>query len=525
MHPNQSPPSLILSPSDLGLPAKFNTWRTGQWEAVDQTTILPQKFIAQSAPTGFGKSPYAIACAILDGGRCVYSTATKALQKQLMDDFHECGIFDIRGRQNYTCIHAHDCSQGRLMGCEEKDTCPATAARKYFIESKLNVTNYSFILASTIHGEGIGNVSLLILDEAHAAVQELSDAIEIHLPHKPNEIWYRHFSSPPPDHDSATLESYRSWAKSLTQPTAKYRELTKTGDPKLLASVTNFQGLVDRISDVPGDWILDVSKRDETVIAPLWPTDYAERYLFPESVKRVLLVSATIVPKTLQLLGIKAEDSIFLSQDHTFDPGRSPVYLFGPHKVNANNTELENQLWLGRLDTILGRRMDRKGIIHTTSYDRQQYIVDRSDFKHRMIAPRSARELATCLEEFRMSGPGAILVSPSVTTGYDFPGQECEYQILCKMPFIDSRGPVMAARAKSDPEYMPYLMAQTIVQTCGRGMRFDKDRCENFILDKNANWFFNKKERGGYRHLFPPWFIRQVQYTDFLPAAPPTLVQ
>jgi hypothetical protein len=54
-------------------------------------------------------------------------------------------------------------------------------------------------------------------------------------------------------------------------------------------------------------------------------------------------------------------------------------------------------------------------------------------------------------------------------------------------------------------------------------MRFARDQCENFILDKNANWFFNKKEKGGYRHLFPPWFIKQVQYPDFLPVPPPVL--
>jgi len=343
------------------------------------------------------------------------------------------------------------------------------------------------------------------------------------------EILYRHFSSWPDK--NWELDSYRSWAKDLGPKVVKYKELIKEGDSKLLAIVVNFSQILARIADVPQDWILDKSKYDETIIAPLWPTDYAEKYLFPGSVVRILLVSATIVPKTLQLLGIRESDSIFLSQDHTFDPGRSPVYLFGPHKVNAQNTEAENQIWLGRLDTIIRKRLDRKGIIHTTSYDRQKFIIQNSEHSQYMIAPMKSSEVPAALEEFKKSGPGHVLVSPSVTTGYDFPGSEAEYQILCKMPFIDSRGPIMDARCKSDEEYMPYLMAQTIVQTCGRGTRFGADpmtgnpgdRCENFILDKNANWFFNKKERRGHRHLFPPWFIRQVQYTDQLPAPPPLL--
>lgn len=516
-------PSFSLQPSDLGLPPKFHAWRPGQWEAVERTTTLPHKFIAQSAPTGFGKSPYGMACAVLDGGRCVYITSTKALQNQLIDDFQTMGVFDIRGRQNYTCLHAHDCSQGRLLGCEEKETCPATRAKKKWLTSDLSVTNYDFLLASNIHGDGCGDIALLILDEAHNSIQELSDAIEIHLPHHQYEILYRHFTSWP-DQSTWNLDNYRVWARELVPKVAKYKELIKEGDSKLVGLVTAFHQLMSRVAEVPQDWILDVSKRDDTVIAPLWPTDYAAKYLFPESVKRVLLTSATIVPKTLQLLGIPPDQSIFLSQDHSFDPTRSPVYLFGPHKINSRNTDAENQMWLGRFDTIIRKRLDRKGIVHTTSYDKQKFIISHSEHSQNMIAPQRSSEVPNAIKEFKAAGPGTILVSPSLTTGYDFPGNQCEYQILCRMPFIDSRGPIMAARCQSDPEYMPYLMAQTIVQTCGRGMRHDKDRCENIILDKNANWFFNKKERGGHRDLFPPWFMRQVHYQDELPVPPPLLV-
>lgn len=513
--------SVALYPADLGLPPKFSTWRPGQWSAIESTMTLPQRFIAQSAPTGFGKSPYTMACALLDGTRTVITTSTKALQKQYMDDFLSCGLFDIRGRQNYPCAYAHDCSQGRLLGCDEKDSCPANIARRKFLASKLSVTNYSLLLANAIHGEGNGEIGLLALDEAHTAIQELSDAIEIHLKHSTYESLYRHFSSYPERYFD--LSQYRQWAKTLLPGILKYKETIREGDGKLIALVTAFYQVMGRIADVPADWILDASKGEETVIAPLWPTDYAAKYLWPESVKRVLLVSATIVPKTLQLLGIPTGDSVFLSHEHTFDATRSPVYLYGPHKVNAQNSDAENQIWLGRLDTILRRRRDRKGIIHTTSYDRQQFIVQQSEFSTDIIAPRNARELAQALVDFRAAGKGAVLVSPSVTTGYDFPGDQCEFQILCKMPFIDSRGPIMKARCESDPEYMPYLMAQTIVQTCGRGTRYDGDKCENFILDLNANWFFNKKERRGFRHLFPPWFTRQVQYPETLPAPPPAL--
>jgi Rad3-related DNA helicase len=76
----------------------------------------------------------------------------------------------------------------------------------------------------------------------------------------------------------------------------------------------------------------------------------------------------------------------------------------------------------------------------------------------------------------------------------------------------------MKARDEADPEYLPYLTAQTLTQTCGRAMRAPDDQCENFILDQHANWFIKK-----HRDLFPPWFMRQVRYPNGLPAPPPPL--
>ena len=42
---------------------------------------------------------------------------------------------------------------------------------------------------------------------------------------------------------------------------------------------------------------------------------------------------------------------------------------------------------------------------------------------------------------------GTVLVSPSVSTGYDFPGRECEWQFICKVPFPDGRAKIQQATA------------------------------------------------------------------------------
>ena len=110
--------------------------------------------------------------------------------------------------------------------------------------------------------------------------------------------------------------------------------------------------------------------------------------------------------------------------------------------------------------------------------------------------------------------PPAILVSPSVVTGYDFPYDECRFQIVGKLGFPDTRDPIMKARIKKDPDYSSYLAMQSLVQSSGRGGRATDDWCETFIIDDNAKWFLWK-----FKHFAPDWFMRAYTRLQFVPKA------
>ena len=529
------PQSFTLAPSDLGFPPKFSIWRPGQFSAITQGVNSTQRFNALNLPTGAGKSGVAMAIATLLGKRTVILTSTKGLQKQYMDDFSACGLTDFRGRQNYDCLSYTNCTVGRLSSCTHQITtpespidCPYVLARQAFLTSQISVSNYACYFANVMHGEGMGNIGLLILDEAHNALEELASALTITLDHNSVESVCKRSELP----DMPTAQSMGQWRKwaadGLPVVKALFDQVKRDGGhASWLAMIDQVKSVLGRVSTVPDSWILDESKPSETSFAPLWPTDYAEEILF-RGVEKVLLISATIVPKTLELLGIPADQSLFLSHSHTFDPRRSPVYLFGAARIDSKTTEGQWAETLGRMDSLISRRMDRKGVIHPVSYDRGAYILQNSRHQGLMIAPKS-KMLDDSLKLFRESPPPRILISPAVTTGYDFPGRDCEYQIIVKIPFIDARSPIMRARSAADPEYLPYLTAQILTQTCGRGMRSPEDHCENIVLDQHANWFLKPKssgvtkKRGGFRHLFPGWFLNQVQYPNSPPIPPPAL--
>ena len=72
-----------VSPTDLGLPAKFTAWRRDQWDGIDRIISSTKRFVVICAPTGSGKTGIGLGAAALSGERTVILTATKGLQDQV----------------------------------------------------------------------------------------------------------------------------------------------------------------------------------------------------------------------------------------------------------------------------------------------------------------------------------------------------------------------------------------------------------------------------------------------------------
>jgi Rad3-related DNA helicase len=70
-----------------------------------------------------------------------------------------------------------------------------------------------------------------------------------------------------------------------------------------------------------------------------------------------------------------------------------------------------------------------------------------------------------------------------VEQGFDFPGEQCEYQIVLKFPFPNETQRVVKERCAQIAGYRLHYAAQKIVQMRGRPVRSETDRAETFILD------------------------------------------
>lgn len=499
-----------MTPQSLNFPPFVRSFRPAQLEAVSEVLESGTRFTALGLTTGSGKSAVALMLHQLLGGRTVILTASLGLQTQYMSSFESMGLLDVRGRSNYPCWSGGTCDDGARMECKEKEGCPYFCAFRAGQQGELVETSYAMWLAS-------GAMKLpdtLILDEATAAPEWLSRALDFHITQEEAERAGLKIESPREQHSEwmqiAPLLKLRTQAN---YDRVRAQRSTDLFNPmrreKTAKELRQAESLLDRVSRLilltEDNWVITQEDRDNGRrwnFECVWPGQYRER-LF-RYVKRIVLMSGTLRPKTLGLLGIAKSDVTFREWGRQFPAVNGPVLHIPTTRLTYRSSAEDEQKWMNRIDEIVGLYPDRKGLIHTVSYARAKQILQRSRHRQRMVfndREPGSESAARVFDKFKSARPGQVLVSPSFSTGWDFAGKLAEYQIIAKLPFPDSRSKVMQARLEKDKSYGSYVAAQELVQACGRIVRGEEDRGTTYIVDDQIEWF----QRTAAEHL-PKWF-------------------
>ncbi|PWT88243.1 MAG: hypothetical protein C5B54_10925 [Acidobacteria bacterium] len=527
-----------------------------QLDAIEFAAYCDKRFAGACLPTGTGKELIGVSVAKLTGLRTVFLTATKGLQEQYGRNHARNGLVDIRGRSNYTCDDhlTLDCRSGATVGCRlcHGGGCTYEQARNRARDSHLVVTNYAYWFTANDRASGIERmrddreikganpVELLVLDEAHEAPGLLSDYLGVRVYEKEIKRW--------------------KGVKELGEEWKEWQEFIKDNDLllKLGGEIEEIKKVFGKVgrglqkeqadklhqAEALREKLARIASMDETdtVIEKkegtrwgrqwsfdvVWPGKYAEQYLFC-GVEKVLLMSATLNKKTMGLLGVKKEDYEFKEWNRIFPAKRCPIYSIPAQNNEGKEVRIQYgtngedlTCWIEHIDTIIDTRTDRNGIIQTVSYERQRYLFDHSRHRDLFIgntADANSQTAQDVADEFKRSPKPAILCSPSFATGWDFPKKECEYIIVCKVPFPPNQGKVQKARKERDPAYPAYQAMMQLVQSAGRGMRSADDQCEVFIVDGHVNWFVWQN-----KHLAPIWFSKAMRKVFEIPRPPEKLI-
>jgi ATP-dependent DNA helicase DinG len=499
-----------MKPEDLGLPTKFSDWRPEQWKAVEDARNYDGKYLLQVMPTGVGKSLTYMAAALNATGRALILTSTKALQEQLLSDFSSVGLVEMKGKNNYPCMRgdgptAEDglCNFGDF--CHLKDGgCQYYDAAAIARDRRIVVTNYHYWIGAM---ESIGRFNFVILDEAHSSPGILGDQLSVTIDLREGEFGLGEVIPPPRDGE------WLSWAVNSTHVGKIVLEvLIKRRVPALyrrIGALFKFVSNTTKLQNIAvGDIVVEETTPGRYKIDPVDLSPFAPLSLF-RGADKVILTSATVRPKTARLLGLK--NFTTLEYPSCFPVENRPVYTIPTLALSHRLKEGEDAMWMLRIDQIIGQRLDRKGIIHAVSYKRAERILQGSKYRDHMVLHKP-RETLAAVKQFREAKPPAVLISPAVSTGWDFPGDQCNYTIIAKVPFPDTRSPIDQARTKIDPEIPFYETLQEIVQMAGRGVRTPEDKHETFIIDDNFDWLYVK-----YARFVPKWFQDSIHKRKVLP--------
>jgi Rad3-related DNA helicase len=488
---------------ELGLQKHFKQLRPQQEYALEKLQVSPSSVDVTALPTGVGKSLLAVVYAKLTGLRSVILTSTKALQDQYQRDFP--GLVDVRGMSNYPCRDLEGKAQCDVGKCLDGEHCVWKEAGcayfdrlRYARDAQILVTNYKMWFTHR-HDAALGPRELVICDEAHELGAELGGAVGVEL--RPHEV---HFQA---GMESWDLQAWREWSREKHRTAKRLLEHPST-TPFERQKLRSLERRLERLSWAT-DWAWDYIPGRLVRFEPIDLTPFSKGYLTRGAAKTVLM-SATVKPFMVEALGLG--DFNYLETDSPFPVAHRPIiWLEVGVRLSSKTSERNLSFWANKIDQVLDRRLDRKGIIHTVSYRRAQYLQRHSRHRQHFLLHDPENTQETVQRFKRMEAP-AILVSPSVHTGHDFPYDQAAWQVIAKIPFPDTRSGIARARQERDSQWNVKFAATTLVQMAGRVVRAEDDLGETIITDDNVKWLLSR-----YKPLFSRWFREAYRTSATVP--------
>ncbi|TXH45737.1 MAG: hypothetical protein E6Q97_30885 [Desulfurellales bacterium] len=491
-------PPFLSGLEPLPSPPEGFDWRDDQAHItlLINSLLESHRSVFVDAPTGIGKSILALGAAVPQ--RTIICTSNHALQNQ----YAAMGIPSITGRKNWPCTHPKNLERKspnmadkgacttkfKAKDCPAYDYCPYFIQKNTALASPAFTTNYHYAAAMW---RGNPPRSLYIGDEAHSAEQVLRDShtLTYWLPDdRPEEVITHARAMSIADIEYQQLrrmtieeemegdpdeKPYESIQAKRQRKARTLREIKKT-DPETTIYALGNRGL----SAIP--------------LVGFWP-----------QVEQALYLSATIFnPYVAQPPGPVA----YVRLPSPFPVKNRLVYMDDEVALTYRSPDSDYEKLAEKIDDIIYSNPGR-GVIHTPSYSLANRIQRDCHFGNRMTVHKPGDRDAA-IAAFRR-GERQVLVSPAVSEGVDFPGAQCTWQIIAKLPFPDQRDSINMAIHKATPGLTETTVARTIVQQSGRGVRSKEDVCPTYILDASfRRWFYPRNQE-----LFPKWFRDAVRKT------------
>ena len=528
------------------------------------TADKEKKFFLLNLPTGVGKSHLALMIAdwyskkINGGSKIDIITNSKILQNQYTGTYDS--LNDLKGKENYKCEkYDSNCQQGSEFNRLNKSACefcPHAFARDQFLFGKISLTNFYLYILYQLYKPKVmdaRSADILIVDEADQFDDVMSDFISIKI----TEFTIKKYKFSDEKQILKSLKSISSISeyveflerlkiniantsshiqssmgsvdRTITSDKRNNRlsKIFNTSNPdiKLIQMIVDLEQLESKIEiflkeykENPNNWVLESqfnqkTKQNELSLEPIWAFDYLDKYVFSKY-KMVFLMSGTILNKEIfcRMNGLDMNKAVYYSISSPFPLKNRPIYYLPVGKMSYAKKEETFKDFIPMISKILNKYHDKKGLIHTNSFELSNWIE--RDIKDKRLVYHNSSNKDNVLESHFTNESPTVLVSPSMDTGVSFDGEKARFQIIAKVPYPSLASQKNKLRKENDPDWYAYRTVSGIIQACGRIIRSENDSGDTIIIDSSFGDVLRYSSK-----FIPNWVQESIKRIDIKKAA------
>lgn len=485
------------------------------------------------APVGFGKSPVILTIervlAELDLNS-YYTTPLIILQDQL-EEFED--LPQIKGRGNFICLDNPEvsCANGECQiddkyKCSSKEQCLYLVQRDKCINSPMCGMNTSYMMA--VSQKVFEPRFMFACDEAHSVPEWGNGYVSVSI----RESDVKFIPEFP-----AGFPAYILWLEKMVYPKMKEKvdnlkeQVLNFGKSKRKAMLGLFEEykaakeLCTKINMLSydyktynEDWTYDIVADkwgNKIVFKPITSGRFLKHILWSRG-EKILLSSGTITPEIFIHeggLNGRAYDSkdCVIEVQSDFNPKKSPIIYKAIGKMTNDYKPFTFPKIINEMNKFIGARTDRKGIIHTFSYENAVYIKEHIAPELRgMMYMQEKDNRSNSLEDWMNIKEPSFFVSTNMTEGLNLKGDSCRYQIYTKIGFSNIKEKRVAKRLELGHWLWYYTQAmEDVEQASGRATRSVDDWSEMVIYDASFATMYCK-----YNKYLKRWFKDRLVFEN-----------
>jgi Rad3-related DNA helicase len=260
----------------------------------------------------------------------------------------------------------------------------------------------------------------------------------------------------------------------------------------------------------PDNWVLESNyneklRQKELSLEPIWAFDYLDKYVFSHY-DMVFLMSGTILDKNLfcGLNGLDVSKTSYYSIGSPFPVINRPIYYMPLGKMSYKSKEETFQRYIPYIQKLLDKYKNKKGIIHTNSFELSNWI--QKSIKDKRLIFHDSSNKDEMLKRHLESEEPTVIVSPSMGTGVSFDNDSARFQIIAKIPYPSLASQKNKVRQSTNPDWYSWKTACSLQQACGRIVRSTTDYGDTIIIDGGFGDVIKHSSQ-----FLPDWFQDAVK--------------